>query len=326
MATVTVSDAAPRRRRALWLDVAERGTVAGIWFFVWLSTTFGRGLSRLVLRFVVFYYVLAHRSLRRVSAEYLTRVHGTATFGMVYRHVLRFAEAALDRAFIVRGKLDHFEVTRTGHEHLRALVAAGRGAILLGAHLGSFEAMRMQGDRHGLRINFLGYFKNARMLNSALQALNPAATARFIPIEGSSFEFVLRVKERIEAGELIAVMGDRVGPSTPSSSGSRVATVDFLGGKADFPTGAYVLASLLKCPVVLTFGLYRSPDRYELYCEPFAEEVRLPRGGGHGAAGEGSEREAALQEYAQRFASRLEHFVRLAPDNWFNFYEFWRKP
>ena len=329
MATVPVNGAASSRRRGLWLDVAERGTVAGIWFFVWLSTAFGRGLSRFVLRFVVFYYALAHRSLRRVSAAYLTRVHGKATFAMVYGHVLRFAETALDRAFIVRGKLDHFKVTRTGHEHLQALASARRGAILLGAHLGSFEAMRIQGDRHGLRINFLGYFKNARMLNSALQTLNPEATARFIPIEGSSFDFVLRVKERIEAGELIAIMGDRVGPSTAGSGESRVATVDFLGGKADFPTGAYVLASLLKCPLLLTFGLYRSPDRYDLYCEPFAEEVRLGRGGGRrggGEAGEAGRRDAALQQYAQRFATRLEHFVRLAPDNWFNFYEFWRQP
>jgi predicted LPLAT superfamily acyltransferase len=327
MATVPVTEAASGRRRAVWLDVAERGTVAGIWFFVWCSTALGRGVSRLVLRLVVLYYALAHRSLRRVSSGYLARVHGKATFAMVYRHVLRFAEAMLDRAFIVRGKLDHFTVTHQGHEHLQALVRARRGAILLGAHLGSFEAMRIQGDRHGLRINFLGYFKNARMLNSALEKLSPGSNARFIPIEGSSVDFVLRVKERIEAGELVAIMGDRLGPSSAGSE-SRAATVDFLGGKADLPTGAYVLASLLKCPIVLTFGLYRAPDRYELHCEPFAEEVRLPRSGGSASGGvKGSgEREAALQAYAQRFASRLEHFVRLAPDNWFNFYEFWRQP
>ena len=26
---------------------------------------------------------------------------------------------------------------------------------------------------------------------------------------------------------------------------------------------------------------------------------------------------------AQRYADRLEHYTRLAPDNWFNFYDFW---
>jgi predicted LPLAT superfamily acyltransferase len=67
--------------------------------------------------------------------------------------------------------------------------------------------------------------------------------------------------------------------------------------------------------VLLTFGLHRPPNRYELYCEPFAEQVLLPR----------AQREEALREHVQRFASRLEHYCRLAPDNWFNFYDFWSK-
>ena len=47
----------------------------------------------------------------------------------------------------------------------------------------------------------------------------------------------------------------------------------FLGAEASFPTGPYLLAAALRCPVFLAFGLYRAPDRYELYCEPFAEQI-----------------------------------------------------
>ncbi|HEV3192119.1 MAG TPA: hypothetical protein VGY54_16520 [Polyangiaceae bacterium] len=295
--------------RTAWLGVAERGSVLGIWFLVWVSTAFGRAPARFVLRFIALYYVLLHASIRRTSSEYLTRVHGHVSLAMIYSHVLRFAEVALDRAFIVSGKLKYFTVTCTGNHYFKELTAKQRGAILLGAHLGSFEAMRMQAAREGLRINVLGYFRNARMINAALQKLNADANARVISIDQANFQFVLSIKERIERGEFIAILGDRTG------SDGRMATVEFLGGKADFPTGAYVLASLLKCPVYLTFGLYRAPDRYDLFCEPFEEEIMLPR----------DSRERTLQAYAQRFATRLEHFVRLAPDNWFNFYDFWRK-
>lgn len=52
---------------------------------------------------------------------------------------------------------------------------------------------------------------------------------------------------------------------------------------------------------------------YDLYCEPFAERVTLPRG----------DRQGALAEHVRRYAERLEHYVRKAPDNWFNFYDFW---
>ena len=87
----------------------------------------------------------------------------------------------------------------------------------------------------------------------------------------------------------------------------------FMGAEARLPTGPYALASAIGCPVFLTFGLYESPNRYRLICEPFAEKVELPR----------SERQKAIQGYAQRYADRLEHYCRLAPDNWFNFFEFW---
>ena len=86
-----------------------------------------------------------------------------------------------------------------------------------------------------------------------------------------------------------------------------------MGGRIELPTGPYVLASVLKCPIYLTFGLYQAPNRYDLYCEPFADDIVLPRG----------DREPALRALAQRYAERLEHYCRLAPDNWFNFADTW---
>ena len=106
---------------------------------------------------------------------------------------------------------------------------------------------------------------------------------------------------------MVAVLGDRA-----ELDANRV-EVEFLGGQARFPTGVYLLASVLKCPIFLTFNLYRSPNSYDCYCEPFASQLELPRG----------QREAALADQAQSFARRLEHFCRLEPGNWFNFYDFW---
>jgi len=76
-----------------------------------------------------------------------------------------------------------------------------------------------------------------------------------------------------------------------------------------------VIAALLELPVVLCFGLYRGGNRYDLYFETFAEQIRLARG----------DRAAQLGAWAQRFARRLEHYTRLDPYNWFNFYDFWHR-
>ena len=79
------------------------------------------------------------------------------------------------------------------------------------------------------------------------------------------------------------------------------------------PRGPYILASTLRCPVYFTAGLYRGGNHYELFCIPFADKVVLPR----------KRRQEAIQEYAQKYADTLADFVRDAPDNWFNFFDFW---
>jgi len=76
---------------------------------------------------------------------------------------------------------------------------------------------------------------------------------------------------------------------------------------------AFALAAVLGCPVYLTFAVYSRPNRYDLYCEPFAEKLEAPRG----------QRSAILTASVERYAARLEHYCRMAPDNWFNFFDFW---
>ena len=292
-----------------WLDVAERGSAAGMWLVVLVCRALGRRAGRLLVPLIVLYFVAFAPRARRASRDYLARLGLPHGFGAVLEHFRRFANCTLDRLFWALGETSRFQVTCTGKEHLLALAGGRRGALLLGAHLGSFEAMRGMAGRQALPLNVVGYFKNARLINGVLERLNPKTNTRVIAVE-PGVDFVLKLRERIEAGELVALLGDRVG------LGERVVETSFLGAPALLPTGPFWLAATLGCPVYLTFGLYREPNKYELYCEPFAERVELPRGA----------REEGARGYAQRFAQRLEHYCRLAPDNWFNFYDFWRSP
>jgi len=301
--------AVPVRQRAGWTDVAERGSVLAIRTTVLVTTFAGRAFGRLVARFVAFYYFLLGRRARAGARSFLRRVLGREPRAAeVYRQILRFAQTTLDAFFLVAGKTHHFEVRAEGHHHLEALRQKKQGAILLGAHLGSFYAMRAQSAVEKLPLYAVVYTKNARRINEALERIDPGGNATLIEM-GQGVDFALRIRELVEGGALVAILADRVAPGP----GERTASVQMLGGRALLPTGPYLLAALLGCPVYLTFGLYRDPRGYDLHCEPFAERIELPR----------KSREAALAAYAQRYASRLEHYARLAPDNWFNFYDFW---
>jgi predicted LPLAT superfamily acyltransferase len=216
----------------------------------------------------------------------------------------------LDRLFMVRGDFRPFQITFEGQEHLESLRARGRGALLIVSHLGSFEVLRAMSRERAFPVSILGYFGNASLINAALRRVNPAVDTRLIEIRPGDASFVFEVERCISEGQLVGTMGDRVGFD------GKHARAKFLGSEASFPTGPYLLAAALGCPVYLAFGLYREPNRYELHCEPFADPIELPR----------AARAEALQAYVSRYAARLEHHCRLAPYNWFNFYDFWSPP
>ncbi|HET9598475.1 MAG TPA: hypothetical protein VFP65_23000 [Anaeromyxobacteraceae bacterium] len=290
-----------------WRDMAERGGVLGIRILVVLATALGRWAASAALAVVALWYVLFDARVRSASRAYLVRLNGRATLRDVHRHVRCFAQVTLDRLFMVRGDFRPFEISCHGDEHLRALAAQGRGALLLLAHVGSFEVMRSVSEQQAFTVNVLGYFRNARRINDALRSLSGRDDARLIEIRPGDPTFIFEVEDCVRRGELVGTMGDRVGFD------GKLVRVPFLGGEAALPTGPYLLAAALGCPVYLTFGLYREPNRYDLHCEPFAERVELPRGA----------RDAALRALAARYAERLEHYCRQAPFNWFNFYDFW---
>jgi predicted LPLAT superfamily acyltransferase len=295
-------------RPAAWLDRRERGTVFAIHAVFRLAMLCGRRPLRALVSLIALWYRLTDRQVVAASRDWLTRVHGRPPgFRAVYRHIRAFVQVTLDRVFLLSGRTRGLTFTISGEEHLRRRMATGRGAILLGAHVGSWEALRASGADLRIPVRILGYFENARMINALLERLNPGEAERVIHLGTDPVGVMARVRARLEQGEFVALLGDRVGLN------DRVVRARFLGEPAAFAAGPFLLAAVLRCPVYLTFGLYREPGRYDLSCEPFAERIELPR----------RDREGALADVVQRYATRLEEVARGAPDNWFNFYDFW---
>lgn len=296
---------------ATWLDQRERGALWAIQAMAFMATAFGRAPARLLVRFIALYYALFDRVAVRASRAWLARVRGESPgFGDVYRHIHAFAQVTLDRLFLVRGATKGLSIVHTGTEHLHALVEGGSGGILLGAHLGSFEAMRAAGRKERLPVYIVGHFENAKMINAVLEKLDPEMAGRVVHVGEDPIALALKLRERVEAGGLLAILADRVGLN------DKYVEVTFFGEKAAFPTGPFLLAATLKCPIRLVFGLYFEPNRYEVFCEPFSERLILPRGA----------RQEALRDAVQAYAHRLEDYCRRAPYNWFNFFDFWETP
>ncbi|MFM4803463.1 glycosyltransferase family 2 protein [Aeromonas bivalvium] len=302
-----------------WSRTPERGSLLGLQIMLASYRLLGRRGFGALLYPVIGYFWLTGRRQRAASEQYLARLEAfAATEGVrlpeeprsSFRHFLRFGEAALDKLAGWRGDIAPERVELVGREHHEAAIRNGQGLLLLGSHLGDLELCRALGTRLGqVRINALVFTRHAARFNALLQQINPGSGLNLIQVQEMGADTAILLKEKIEAGEWVVIVGDR----TSVTREKRVVWADFLGAPAPFPLGPFALASVLACPVYLMFGL-KEQGRFRVHFEPFAERLRLPR----------AEREAALRHWVQAYADRLQHHCLQAPLDWFNFFDFWQ--
>ena len=291
---------------AEWATRPERSSMAVLRFMVWLSLFLGRRLSRVVLYPIAAYFVVFAPKAKRASKAYLSRALGrTARVPDGFRHVLTFASVVHDRVYWLRGRHDLFEIEVIGESHLATLRQQGRGMVFAGGHFGSFEALRVVGERHGIDTRMLMFPDNARKVTAALTSINPALANSVIALGRP--DSVLRVRDHLQNGGSVGILADRMLGEDKSRD------IPFLGEPAPFPVGPWRLAAMLAAPVVFMAGCYLGGNRYQLVFEPIIDFAQVPA----------EKRASAMQEAQDRFVELLEARCRQAPWNWFNFYDFW---
>lgn len=303
-----------------WSKLAEVGSAWGLNLTFALYRVLGERVVRLLLHPIVFWFFLFAPRARRASSDYLARLHQVGGFDHAptrrdnYRHLHAFASAALDKVAAWMGRIDSRRMVFEKQADLYALRDSGRGAVIIGSHLGSLETARALASHLGQqrRINAIVYTDHAIRFNEVLARSNPGFAVNLIQVSQLGPDTAIELSEKIERGELLFIVGDR----TPPAENGRVTQVEFLGAPAAFAQGPLILASLLKCPVYLFFCLTEGKGerrRFRIHFEHFAERIELPRGA----------RDEASRMLAQRYADRLAHYCRIAPLQWFNFFDFW---
>ena len=296
---------------AHWQSRPEGGGRFAIWLIRAIALYGGRRMGRLCLYPITLYFFVRRGPERQASRQYLQRAFGRpATTWQVLKHIHCFAATILDRIFLLAHGEQPFRIETEGLDLLDQCVAQGRGVLLFGSHQGSFEALRAIGARRpkmALRV-VLDKQKTPAM-TELLEALAPDVGACVIDAAQDGTTIALAMAEACHDGALVAMLADR-------GRGHEVLRrTGFLGSSAPFPISPWLLAHTLQVPVVLCFGLYLGGNRYKLVFEPFSERVHIPR----------HDRGPALDALIARYAQRLEHYIHVAPYNWFNFYDFWQE-
>jgi predicted LPLAT superfamily acyltransferase len=298
------------RSRADWIRHRERGSTALLRLMAFVSLRLGRTLSRVPLYGIALYFFLFAPGARRNSRRYLRLALGRRpTAGDRFRQILSFATAIHDRVYLINAHFELFNITVEGETLLRAQSDSGRGALLMGAHMGSFEVMHSLGRRQrGLRVTMAMYEENARKINATLAAINPRLVPDIVSL--GRIDAMLNIAERLDQGAFVGMLGDRTLGDEP------VQAVTLLGERAYLPTGPLRAAAILRCPVFFMAGLYRGRNNYHVVFEPIADFSAIPAGA----------RSAAVRSALERYAAVLDQCCRSDPYNWFNFHDFWRTP
>jgi len=299
-----------------WSGMGEWSLIWGMRFLLRVYLMLGRTVLQWFLYPVVSYYWLANKPGREASRAYLKRVghlapgsNLTGSLRDSYRHFISFANAIIDKLAAWSGALSLADVDYRGRDSLLAQTRTGRGAILLGSHLGNLEVCRVIADLdETARLNVLVHTKHAEKFNRLLRQTNENSSLNLIQVTEISAATAMLLSDKVDNGELVIITADR----TPVSRNPRVSRAEFLGAEALFPQGPFILASLLKCPIYTLFCL-KQLDKQVIYFDRFSDSLAFPR----------NNREQAIQQAIQLYALRLEHYCLMEPLQWFNFFDFW---
>jgi predicted LPLAT superfamily acyltransferase len=292
-----------------WSERRERGSAWLVRLMIWLSLRLGWQVGYALLFPIALYFYVSAPHARAASRTFLQKALARPVAGRdVLRHIFVFSNVLFDRLFFLSNRTDRYHLDVVGLDGILGALAMGRGCVLLGSHLGSFEALRSFGRDSPVPVKVLMYRDNKGPYTRLVEALDPALSDAIIEIGRPGA--MLRMRDSLRRGEIIGILADRV------PHGQRTTEATFLGVPAAFPTGPARLAATLDVPVVLFFGFRTGPRRYALHFEPLVQRSALDPGG----------REAQITACVRAYAARLEAWARRYPFNWFNFYDFWDRP
>ncbi len=298
-----------------WADIKESTTITGVRLMVNVYRYGGNFLFRVFLLPVIIFYFIANSGARRASLQYLTRLHRFDASMPVprlsdsFKIFWQFGQAILDKFAVWMGRIERLDAQIYNDDLIDELLEQKQGAILLTSHLGNFEICRALSQTHpGVKLTVLVHTKHAEKFNAILNDFDDEQAIELLQVSDMSVSTSIRLSEKLANGEFIAIAADRVPINSPATISH-----DFLGHKAPFPAGPFVMASVLGAPVLM-LNCIKLQGRYNIFFDKLSEGKRLGR----------KARDQHIQMLSAGYVQRLQELVKLAPYQWFNFYDFWQ--
>jgi len=188
-----------------------------------------------------------------------------------------------------------------GREHLDAALSAGKGVILLTAHLGNWEMVGARIAADGYPLNVVARAQRDDRLTEYIRRTREVAGMRVLHRE----ESVRACLKALRNNELVGILLDQ-------NAGDEGIFVEFLGHLASTAPGAAAFALRTGAAVVPTFGRRNLDDTHTIF---FGEPVPLIRTG---------DLKQDILANTARYTSIIEQHIRAQPEQWFWLHKRWK--
>ena len=263
-----------------------------------------------VTTLLCFATMVRQRRAARRNLERITGLRGFRNLRLTYRTFLQFsrfmvayAEMRGGRSPLLQPPAGHEEAERT----IRALLAEGRGLIVLTAHLGQWDVGLRQLAITGVPVHVVMHeteaLEVARHAGEVRQASNVTVhQSRDSELLGLELALALR------RGEVVAIQADR-----PLGEHDRETMI--FGAPLALPTGPVRLARATGAPILPAFTIFEGPRRCRI---ELGEPIRV-------GARRGAMTEEELEGSMRLVGDALERAMGRHPDQWFCFYDAWAR-
>lgn len=302
-----------------WAHTKERGSLFGIYFLAYVFKIFGPRFCKVIMTPILVYFCLFNRTARVNSYRFLQKISQyddvdiIASRWNVFKTIFNFGYGIVDKLGALTGKFPLENVIPSKDEDFKNCENNGIGALLLISHLGNFEMSRAASQlRSTSKFNIFMHTQNSAKMMKLIDSLNEKSAVSVIQGDDLGIATIINLKEKIDAGEFVVIAGDRIPVNSDIESNKGTIAIDFLGDKARFPIGPFVLSKVLECPIITLFSI-KNKGRYNVYFNKITDKVIFNR----------RNREMVLTEIITKYVRDLEKYAKKAPLQWYNFHRFW---
>ena len=286
-------------------DGKSRGGRWGYQFFVSVIRLFGVRVAYCILALIVIYFIPFSPKATRAIWYYDRHRRGLGVWRSLmelYAHYYVFGQVLIDK-IAMKGGLGHhyrFKFDET-YDRFLALLNGDQGVVMIGAHVGCWEAGADFFGEYGKKINIVMWDAEHRKIKEVLSHnAKQENTCNIIAINKDAVAAMLQMKIALNNGEYLCFNGDRYVDRRVAKPAS------LLGATAYFPVGPFKIATKCGAPVVFYYAL-REPHR----TYRFVFEIPM------------TEENFSVDSLLEKYVQSLTDIVSRYPRQWFNFYDFW---